>query len=1058
MVDMYLEFACCAAVPGGGRNKEYALHLLHMCHGNIHEAMLKLMQPTPFLPSGHPLLAYDYCESDRWSADEMDSFHQGLLKHDKDFLSIAQEANDVELVSTSSETRLFVCEYPDCSASFNSRAALNGHIRIHGGGVCGRSPTPDKRPATATPPALGDLLEEFPCKICGKVFNKVKSRSAHMKSHRPPDAEPKKPKLDPHKMEAAEQTLVECSNGYTGSSRDSLEPSSHSDLRQEMGLKTTINLIALGSSHQIHRILYGDLTREIAVPWALLTRDTAVSKALPTRDIAVFQPLPTRDKAAITTRDLSVLGYNHQRHSSVSASTHQRHRSIVGSIHLRHSSIVDSIHQRHRSVVGYDHQRNSSFLGPTHHRHSSVLNSTHLRQSSVLGSRHQRHSSVLGSIHLRHSSIVDSIHQTHRSVIGYDHQRNSSFLGPTHQRHSSVLNSTHLRQSSVLGSLHQRHSSVLGSIYQNILYLGVTTHLIKASLAKSREIVCSCIQRRHWRMHRYSRRLPNRESNSNLPVIGSPVYCESGTLDRASTEVVVVKKWQADAKGSAGIGLGTAALSHHSCNKFDSGRSGFKSQSVCGEKTAGEAKKDMGGADNRKCSSERRIMYLEMEPSSSLNRKLNPMIRWHGGRGSEPAFAWRESGKPFRNPPPPSVPSTEIRISISLSSAVELNTNSALANYATEKLKALDTRGNWVPPLLRLFHKILNVGPSHLIGQRTPHSQYGIVYQLLVARIGKVELEEVNPHLREGRVENHLGKTTPSSPDRDLNLNLPSSAVRFNTTSMLANYATEAETSPIYPFTCLTPPMLPAYDAPPTWRKLQRTRLRILPVTSRPETKGEDGRAVPADVCAYLATLSITVSTLEADPSATLDDTDLIYEHTALCMQDEESMLFLESASSTLTIVPLLYSLRPYPLYPLYESCWGFSERRCSILGINTTAPRPIKAPRTTPPISSFKAPETKTCAFPPKRTSPFLPPDVRTSPDSRRRQYLQPCGPVSEETEFGIFGPLVDARFAPLVSAGVEAVGDGGCLGGILGLHGQLIAYPWLDKPHFRTRHETTP
>nr|CAD7570810.1 unnamed protein product [Timema californicum] len=36
-----------------------------------------------------------------------------------------------------------------------------------------------------------------------------------------------------------------------------------------------------------------------------------------------------------------------------------------------------------------------------------------------------------------------------------------------------------------------------------------------------------------------------------------------------------------------------------------------------------------------------------------------------------------------------------------------------------------------------------------------------------------VELEEVNPHLRGGRVENHLGKTTPSSPDRDSNLDLP---------------------------------------------------------------------------------------------------------------------------------------------------------------------------------------------------------------------------------------------------------------------------------------------
>nr|CAD7398624.1 unnamed protein product [Timema cristinae] len=45
-------------------------------------------------------------------------------------------------------------------------------------------------------------------------------------------------------------------------------------------------------------------------------------------------------------------------------------------------------------------------------------------------------------------------------------------------------------------------------------------------------------------------------------------------------------------------------------------------------------------------------------------------------------------------------------------------------------------------------------GPS---GPATIHSKQG----------------EVNPHLRGGRVENHLGKTTPSSPDRDLNLDLP---------------------------------------------------------------------------------------------------------------------------------------------------------------------------------------------------------------------------------------------------------------------------------------------
>nr|CAD7575365.1 unnamed protein product [Timema californicum] len=57
--------------------------------------------------------------------------------------------------------------------------------------------------------------------------------------------------------------------------------------------------------------------------------------------------------------------------------------------------------------------------------------------------------------------------------------------------------------------------------------------------------------------------------------------------------------------------------------------------------------------------------------------------------GSELAFAWRESGKPFRKKPPPVHP-TEIQTSISSSSAVELNMTSALANYATEVDKVSD--------------------------------------------------------------------------------------------------------------------------------------------------------------------------------------------------------------------------------------------------------------------------------------------------------------------------------------------------------------------------------
>nr|CAD7590207.1 unnamed protein product [Timema genevievae] len=55
-----------------------------------------------------------------------------------------------------------------------------------------------------------------------------------------------------------------------------------------------------------------------------------------------------------------------------------------------------------------------------------------------------------------------------------------------------------------------------------------------------------------------------------------------------------------------------------------------------------------------------------------------------------------------------------------------------------------------------------------------------------------LNIEEVSPHLRGGRVENHLGKTTPNSPNRDRTSISPSSAVELNTTRALANYATEA--------------------------------------------------------------------------------------------------------------------------------------------------------------------------------------------------------------------------------------------------------------------------
>nr|CAD7589494.1 unnamed protein product [Timema genevievae] len=63
----------------------------------------------------------------------------------------------------------------------------------------------------------------------------------------------------------------------------------------------------------------------------------------------------------------------------------------------------------------------------------------------------------------------------------------------------------------------------------------------------------------------------------------------------------------------------------------------------------------------------------------------------------------------------------------------------------------------------------------------------------LKIELGGLNLEEVNPHLHGGRVESHLGKTSPVHPTEIRTSISPSSTVELNTTSALANYATEAE-------------------------------------------------------------------------------------------------------------------------------------------------------------------------------------------------------------------------------------------------------------------------
>lgn len=277
----YLDLACSAVVKGGSCNKEYALHSLRLCNGDIEDAVLSLMVDTPKLPKGHPLLSYVYPENNVWSSEDVRRYHQALMKFDKDFFKIAkdvgksknvkqcvefyylwkkvcpdeykrlriirkkreqdnllynlrsraaqeQRTNSVsptassstsgpslvscldsapealpELEGQSKETNDFlmqhICDFSGCKASFLTHQALRGHMRVHGGPVNSLPPLPvsltnkelESQALNSSLQSSGDpsSLTQFPCKVCGKVFAKIRSRSAHMKTHKQQEGE-----------------------------------------------------------------------------------------------------------------------------------------------------------------------------------------------------------------------------------------------------------------------------------------------------------------------------------------------------------------------------------------------------------------------------------------------------------------------------------------------------------------------------------------------------------------------------------------------------------------------------------------------------------------------------------------------------------------------------------------------------------------------------------------------------------------------------------------------------------------------------------------------------
>ncbi|XP_053685909.1 serine-rich adhesin for platelets [Sabethes cyaneus] len=230
----YVELSRSSAVPLGCHSEETALKALLEAQGEIHIAILNLMQ-TPATGLHR-----------RWSPSEMEQFIRGLELYGKDFFRIASELlpakstddcvqlyyfwkklcvdyktthllqhgdNSMKFInmnvnpddllldhaayttntvkssglghhssanssnsSSTSDVRPHVCEVPDCSASFSSKAALHGHIRIHciGRSAAHLNGTTQNGNFLSTTAAGNPInpnhiptKDDYPCKVCG---------------------------------------------------------------------------------------------------------------------------------------------------------------------------------------------------------------------------------------------------------------------------------------------------------------------------------------------------------------------------------------------------------------------------------------------------------------------------------------------------------------------------------------------------------------------------------------------------------------------------------------------------------------------------------------------------------------------------------------------------------------------------------------------------------------------------------------------------------------------------------------------------------------------------
>ncbi|XP_063060089.1 zinc finger protein 541 isoform X2 [Engraulis encrasicolus] len=189
-VTEFLNMCCSSVLPGGGTNTELALHCLHEAQGNTMAALDLLLVRGDFRFSSHPLSDYHYSGSDFWSAQEKRIFQKAVITEHKDFQRIQKILQTktvyqcVEYYYAMKKLKKFKnrshTDRQEGTDYMNSPCGPDAHQaskRAVQSSLARQTPAQQSLAAT-------DTSMEYTCEECGRGFEKVRSRSAHMKTHR----------------------------------------------------------------------------------------------------------------------------------------------------------------------------------------------------------------------------------------------------------------------------------------------------------------------------------------------------------------------------------------------------------------------------------------------------------------------------------------------------------------------------------------------------------------------------------------------------------------------------------------------------------------------------------------------------------------------------------------------------------------------------------------------------------------------------------------------------------------------------------------------------------